>query len=146
VEDRYPRLLDALVRHPGIGVVLVRSADHAPLVLDAAGAHDLATGRVTGADPLAPFGSRAPEHLRRLDAFSNVGDLVVNGAVDARGHVAPFEEQLGSHGGLGGEQTDAFLLAPADSGLDGVTRELLVGPDAVNRVLRRWRPSDTALG
>ena len=49
-----------------------------------------------------------------------------------------FEEQIGSHGGLGGAQGRPFLLspvalsAPVDDGQD------LVGAEHVHRVLRRW--------
>lgn len=142
IEARHPGLLDALVRHPGVGFVLARSAGGGALVLGARGAHDLGTGGVTGDDPLAPFGPRAADHLRRLDRFATVGDLVVNSAVDARGHVLPFEEQAGSHGGLGGEQTDAFLLAPAHLPLPAGSDGGLVGPPAINRVLRAWLPAD----
>ncbi len=44
----------------------------------------------------------------------NPGLLIVNGALYPDGTVAAFEELIGSHGGLGGEQTDAFLLHPPD--------------------------------
>jgi hypothetical protein len=71
---------------------------------------------------------------------------VVNSAVDARGHVLPFEEQAGSHGGLGGEQTDAFLLAPAQLPLPAGSDGGLVGPAAINRVLRAWLPADAEHG
>ena len=42
------------------------------------------------------------------------GDLIVNSALYPDGTVAAFEELIGSHGGLGGEQTDSFLLHPPD--------------------------------
>jgi hypothetical protein len=56
--------------------------------------------------------------------------------VDAVTHeVAAFEELVGSHGGLGGWQTDAMLVHPADwpTSVDG-----LDGPDAVHRQLIGW--------
>ena len=143
IEASYPGLLDALVRQPGIGFVLARSGRGTPLVLGAQGAHDLATGTVSGDDPLASFGERTADHLRRLDGFSTAGDLVINSLVDGRGHVLPFEEQLGSHGGLGGEQSDAFLLVPARLPMPADdTARALVGPDAINGVLRAWLPPD----
>ncbi|MGC8782074.1 MAG: YIP1 family protein, partial [Anaerolineae bacterium] len=42
------------------------------------------------------------------------GDLMVISTFYPDGTVAAFEELIGSHGGLGGEQTDAFLFHPAD--------------------------------
>ena len=136
IVDRYPALLDSLTRHPGVGFVIARSARGGPTAFGARGAHELTSGRVVGEDPLAPFGARAVEHLRRLASFPNGGDLIVNSGVDADGSVAPFEEHVGSHGGLGGEQTEAFLLAPARL-LTGAPQ--LVGPASVNALLRRWR-------
>jgi hypothetical protein len=56
--------------------------------------------------------------------------------VDAEtGEVAAFEELVGSHGGLGGAQTDAFLLYPASF---AEPSEPIVGAPAVHRVLVGW--------
>ena len=140
---RHPALLDTLTRHPGVGFVIARSAHGGPTAFGAMGAHELTSGRVVGHDPLAPFGPRAVEHLRRLAAFPNGGDLIVNSGVDADGSVAPFEEHVGSHGGLGGEQTEAFLLAPATLLTETTeTPQPLVGPASVNALLRRWRRAE----
>jgi uncharacterized membrane protein YvlD (DUF360 family) len=136
---RYPALLDTLTRHPGVGFVIARSARGGATAFGALGAHELRSGRVVGQDPLAPFGPRAVEHLRRLASFPNGGDLIVNSGVDTDGSVAPFEEHVGSHGGLGGEQTEAFLLAPARLLADAPP---LVGPASINALLRRWRGAD----
>ncbi|KAB8167710.1 hypothetical protein FH609_010635 [Streptomyces sp. 3MP-14] len=139
VERRYPALLRTLAEHPGIGFVLVRDERHGPVVLGAGGAeHHLESGKVLVADPLAPFGPGAADAVRRTDAFANCPDLMVNSAFDpATGRVHAFEEQLGCHGGLGGEQGQAFLLSPSrlSPPTDGGE---LVGAEAVHRVLRRW--------
>jgi hypothetical protein len=74
--------------------------------------------------------------MRRLDAFSNVGDLLINSTFDPElEEVAAFEELVGSHGGMGGPQTRPFLLHPADLVLDD---DPLVGAPAVHRQLQRW--------
>jgi len=115
VAASFPDLVEGLVAHEGIGFVLVRSRRHGALVLGASGTHFLAEGRVEGEDPLGPFGPRAAEALRRLDACANVGDLVVNSRFDPdTGEVAAFEDLVGSHGGLGGPQTRPFVLVPAE--------------------------------
>jgi hypothetical protein len=49
--------------------------------------------------------------------------------------VAAFEELVGSHGGLGGWQTEAMLVHPADW---QITQGDLIGPDAVHRQLVEW--------
>ena len=140
IVGRFPHVLDGLVSHEGVGFVLVRTAGDGPVVLGRSGRHFLASGRIVGEDPLATFGSRAREHLLRLDSFPHVGDIVVNGMVAADGSIAAFEEQLGSHGGLGGAQNDAFLIHPADVPLE--TGDI-VGPEAIHRILRGWAPQRT---
>jgi len=49
--------------------------------------------------------------------------------------VAAFEELVGSHGGLGGWQTEAMLVHPAEW---QITQGDLIGPDAVHRQLVEW--------
>ncbi len=59
LDRRHPALLATLANHPGIGFVLVRSAEHGAVVLGPAGAeHHLDTGHVVGTDPLAPLRGR----------------------------------------------------------------------------------------
>ncbi|WP_042161192.1 phage holin family protein [Streptomyces lydicamycinicus] len=140
LDRRHPALLATLANHPGIGFLLVRSAVHGPVVLGPAGTeHHLDTGRVIGADPLAPFGEGAADAVRRTDRFPHVADLMVNSACDpATGAVHAFEEQIGSHGGLGGAQSHPFLLWPVELTPPAPDGEPLTGAEQVHRVLRRW--------
>jgi uncharacterized membrane protein YvlD (DUF360 family) len=132
----YPRLVASLARHDGIGFLLVRSASEGAVALGGSGAHYLDQSRIEGDDPLAPFGPDAADDLRRLDAMPNVGDIVLNSRLDpATDEVAAFEELVGSHGGLGGGQTKAFLLYPSEwPEADGP----IVGAPAVHRQLVAW--------
>jgi hypothetical protein len=133
----YPDLIEGLVGHPGIGFVLAYSELHGPLVLGKNGIRYLRDDRLEGDDPLAGFGPRAADHLRRFDTFPHLGDLVVNGMCDPlTGEVAAFEELVGSHGGLGGPQTEAFIVYPSAWGDDGLAVE---NPNDLYWVLRRWR-------
>jgi uncharacterized membrane protein YvlD (DUF360 family) len=136
IEELHPGLLASLSAHPGIGFVMVRSEQHGTLILGAGGVRRLGDDHVDGDDPLADLGGHAAAHLRRLDAFVNVGDLLLNSTYDPDlGEVAAFEELVGSHGGLGGPQNQPFLMAPAELPLpDGA----LVGAPAVHGQLRRW--------
>ena len=52
--------------------------------------------------------------MRRLADFENSGDLILNSTLYPDGSVAALEELIGNHGGLGGEQTDAYLFHPGD--------------------------------
>jgi hypothetical protein len=67
--------------------------------------------------------------------MAECGDLVIVSCFDpTSGEVAPFEAQIGSHGGLGGEQTDAFILHPAEWRVASV----LIGAPALHERLREW--------
>jgi uncharacterized membrane protein YvlD (DUF360 family) len=136
IEARRPGLLDALRTHPGIGFVLVRSEADGAVALGPRGRHLLDAGEVEGEDPLAPFGPRAVEHVRRTDAFPACPDVVVNSRYwEDVDEVAAFEELVGSHGGLGGGQAHPFVLHPAE--LPWPEHEV-VGAEAVHRVLQAW--------
>ena len=52
--------------------------------------------------------------------------------------MAAFEELIGSHGGLGGPQTEPFILHPAEWSLD---EEVPLGAPAIYRNIRHWLDS-----
>ncbi len=141
IERCHPGLLATLADHRGIGFLLVRSEQHGAVVLGPGGAeHRLETGELIGADPLAPFGPGAAAAVRRTDGFPHVADIMVNSSYDpVTGEVHAFEEQIGSHGGLGGCQGRAFLFWPVELSppLPGGGGEL-VGAEQLHRLLRRW--------
>jgi uncharacterized membrane protein YvlD (DUF360 family) len=143
LNDRYPDMVEALSSHPGVGLLMVRSAAHGPIVIGRPGLRrlDLKRDAVQGEDPLAPFGDYAADSLRRLDEMSSCGDLVAISMLDeSTGQVAAFEELIGSHGGLGGPQTEPMILYPADWELDA---EPLVGAPAVHDQLKKWMALET---
>lgn len=144
IDARHPALLTTLANHPGIGFLLVRSERHGGVVLGAYGAQIPVDRLDEDPGPLAGFGPGAVEAVRRTHSFPHTADIMVNSFHDpADGEVLAFEEQIGSHGGLGGAQSKPFLLsplalsAPVEDGAD------LAGAEQVHRVLRRWlRESD----
>jgi uncharacterized membrane protein YvlD (DUF360 family) len=136
LEQLYPRVVPTLREHPGIGFVHVRSERHGALVLGAAGTNFLDEGRVEGEDPLAPYGPNAADHVRRTDRFPHCPDLLVNSTYwDEADEVAAFEELVGSHGGMGGDQSFPFVLFPAE--LDWPD-EPVIGAERVHRIFRGW--------
>ena len=136
LEEICPQLLPTLAGHPGIGFVLVRSEADGAVVVGTRGIHYLDSGRVAGEDPLAPFGPNAAGHVRRTDGFAHCPDLVVNSTYWADSdEVAAFEELVGSHGGMGGGQAYPFVLFPSKF---AYPEELVVGPEALHRVMREW--------
>jgi hypothetical protein len=136
LERLHPRLLPALLEHPGIGFVLVRSERDGALVLGREGVNYLDQSRVEGQDPLAPYGPHAAHHVRRTDGFPHCPDLVLNSSYwkDAD-EVAAFEELVGSHGGMGGGQSFPFVLFPAELVWP---EEDVVGAERVHRIFRGW--------
>ncbi|MCW4353006.1 alkaline phosphatase family protein [Hoyosella sp. YIM 151337] len=139
ITAHYPGLIPALVDHPGIGFVLVARDNRSSVVLGRHGSVDVNTGEVDGEDPLADYGAFALERVRRTDSFANVPDLMINSVYSpVTEEVAAFEEQVGSHGGLGGEQTRPFLLYPQELPVPGGR---LYGAAAIHDVLSAWRSS-----
>ncbi|MFE7132554.1 phage holin family protein [Streptomyces sp. NPDC057638] len=156
IDARHPALLRTLADHPGIGFLLVRSEEHGSVVLGPGGA-EVPIGELRDDGPLAGFGPGAADAVRRTDSFPHVADIMINSSYDPEtGRVHAFESQIGSHGGLGGEQSQPFLLSPLElspplaehadgpelSGPELSGTELsgteLVGAERVHRVLRRW--------
>ena len=139
IQDRHPRLLPALRRHRHVGFVVVRSAEHGPLVLGRDGVRHLVNGQVDGEDPLAAFSPSAAQHLERSDGFAHAPDLFVNSFYDPElDEGCAFEELISFHGGMGGPQTRPFILAPVELPLpDGP----IVGAAEVHRLLKGWRHS-----
>ena len=121
IDERHPELIPALRSHPHIGWLLVRSAEHGAVVLGPAGERHLETDRVEGEDPLAAFSPTAATHLLRTDRFAHVADLMIGSFYDpVLDEGCAFEELISFHGGLGGPQTQPFILYPP--GLAGAGR------------------------
>jgi hypothetical protein len=132
-----------LAEHEGIGFVLVHSQTHGPVVIGPEGWSYLGEGRVEGTDPLASFGPNAAKHLLRTDSFPDAPDILINSFYNAEANeVAAFEELIGSHGGLGGWQTQPFVLHPAVWEME---REEILGAEELYKVLKGW-VSETAQG
>ncbi|MFE3182176.1 phage holin family protein [Streptomyces violascens] len=139
IDRRHPALLPTLASHPGIGFLLVRSQEHGAVVLGRGGAEVPLAQLADREGPLKGFGRGAADAVRRTDTFPHTADIMVNSMYDpATGQVHAFEEQIGSHGGLGGEQSHPFLLSPLDLTEPVPDGGELVGAEQVHHVLRRW--------
>jgi hypothetical protein len=123
-DPRRAGLYRGLLAHAGIGVIATRK-DGAVHVQSRAGRALLNCGVLTviaGDDPLAPYGPdalalRAVESLVRQP---NGGDLVLFGAYDGY-EIISFDDQVGAHGSIGGDQVFPFLITPASLGVDETT-------------------------
>nr|WP_206328233.1 alkaline phosphatase family protein [Streptomyces sp. S3(2020)] len=144
IDARHPALLTTLANHPGIGFLLVRSEEHGGVVLGPFGTEIPLDRLDEEPGPLAAFGPGAADVVRRTHGFAHTADIMVNSWYDpVEGEVLAFEEQIGSHGGLGGAQGRPFLLSPVVLSAPVTDTEELFGAEQVHRVLRRWlRESD----
>lgn len=132
----HPALVSTLTSHPGIGFVLAHCERDGAVVLGAAGRRVVASGEVDGVDPLEVFGPYAAAQVARVAGYSNLPDLMVNSLYDpVTAEVAAFEEQVSSHGGLGGDQQHPFVMVPTT--LSEPSGHLF-GPVALHEQLRRW--------
>ena len=115
---------------------MVRSATRGAVVFGPRGVRYLDEDRVEGEDPTTLFGPHTIMSLQREDAMVHAPDLLLISQYNPQlGEVAAFEELIGSHGGLGGPQTEPFILHPADWSLD---EPVPLGAPAIYRNIRRW--------
>jgi uncharacterized membrane protein YvlD (DUF360 family) len=136
LEELHPNLVGTLAAHPGVGLLMVRSSERGAIAFGPRGVRYLDEDRFEGEDPAALFGEHTIMSLKREDEMTHVPDLLLLSQYDPEmGEVAAFEELIGSHGGLGGFQTQPFILHPSDWELD---EPVPLGAPAVYRNLRRW--------
>ncbi len=129
----YPDLIPGLAKHEGIGFILVNSTTNGPLIIGNNGTYYLKDDSFEGENPLANFGPNAAEHIRRTNRFKYTPDILVISLYDPENNeVAAFEELVGSHGGIGGEQSFPFILHPTEWDLG----DDLVGAEKVYRVFK----------
>ena len=111
----FPDLIPGLVKHSGIGFILVNSIADGGMVIGQNGIYYLDSDIIVGENPLEDFGVNAAKHLKRQNSFRNMPDILVNSFYDAKfDEVCAFEELIGSHGGLGGDQSKPFILYPSE--------------------------------
>jgi hypothetical protein len=112
----YPDLLDHLLASPGIGAVIGRAGEHTVVLGQRGGTLEIGSeqGLVEKPHPLAPFGdvAYATDQVHRLAHFPHSGDLILLGEVQPDGKVVTFEEQVATHGGLGGPQGYPLIAWP----------------------------------
>ena len=130
----FPDLIPGLVNHQGIGFVLVNSLSDGGMVIGERGIYYLDTDRIIGENPLKDFGKNASKHLKRQNTFKNMPDILVNSFYDPQmDEVCAFEELIGSHGGLGGNQTKPFILYPKE----WMAPDELTGAESVYKFLKK---------
>ena len=126
IEPEFPSLCEALTRAPGIGFVLVRSAD---------GPVCFWRGKRYALEALGdgPFADRPDLELvvagiRDLMAMPSAGDLVLYGLEAPAGNVS-FIAEVGAHAGTTEDEMHTFVIAPPGARLPAsITHPLQLYP------------------
>jgi putative membrane protein len=135
IDQVYPNMIKGLLSEDGVGFLMVNSQNQGSIVLSGKGRYFLKDDKVEGENPLATFGEHAAMHLRRTNSFNHVPDILVMSMFDTeKNEVAAFEELVGSHGGLGGDQSKPFIMYPSEWNLDN---EEIIGAERVYQVFMK---------
>ncbi|HLV24985.1 MAG TPA: alkaline phosphatase family protein [Gemmatimonadales bacterium] len=124
---RRRHLYESLLAHDAIGLVAMLDADGSVHVSSENGRARVSDGQLTvseGSNPLEMYGTE-PVAIRALESLvkqHNAGDMVLFGAYDGY-TIVSFDDQVGAHGSLGGDQVWPFLLTPPTIDLAGVKLE-----------------------
>jgi hypothetical protein len=125
-DNRWSKLYERLIAHPGIGLVATVSANGVALASRSGRAilRDGQVENISGENPLEIFGTE-PYVLRAVESLvsqPNAGDCVLFGAYDGY-DIVSFDDQVGAHGSAGGDQVYPFLISPERLGLAAETLE-----------------------
>ena len=125
-DQRWAKLYEDLIAHPGIGLVAAVSS-RGVSVANKYGRGLLQNTELevlAGENPLELFGTE-PYVLRAIESLvhqPNAGDLVLFGAFDGY-DIISFDDQVGAHGSAGGDQVYPFIISPERLGLGTETLE-----------------------
>lgn len=113
IEDRYPELINKLLKMSGIGLVIVLDGKAGPVCIGERGEINLKTGQVTGVNPLEKYINIRLQELLNASQNSHAPDIqIISSMRPGSQEVHAFEELVGNHGGIGGWQTEAILFHP----------------------------------
>ncbi len=113
IEDRYPELINKLLKMSGIGLVIVLDGKAGPVCIGERGEINLKTGQVTGVNPLEKYINIRLQELLNASQNSHAPDIqIISSMRPGSQEVHAFEELVGNHGGIGGWQTQAILFHP----------------------------------
>lgn len=132
--DLFPDLISSILDNEYIGFIVVHSKEHGDLVLGKNGKYFLDIDEIEGENPLKDFEENAAEKIKRHCSFNHLPDILVNSFYDSeRDEVCAFEELVGSHGGIGGSQSEPFILYPSTW---KVSDEEIVGAESIYSILK----------
>ena len=134
INEMFPDMISGIVNNEYVGFVLVRSSENGDMAIGKNGIYYLDSDEIEGENPLIGFGDNVSQHLKRNSSFQYTPDILVNSFYDVENdEVCAFEELVGSHGGVGGSQSEPFILYPSDW---DIPDEEIVGAENIYRILK----------
>ena len=134
ITSKFPNLLPGIIDNEYVGFILVRSKEKGDMVIGLDGVYYLDTDEVEGKNPLEGYGKNVQRHLKRNSNFDHTPDILVISFYDpVANEVCAFEELVGSHGGVGGEQSKPFILYPSSW---DVSDDDIIGAENIYKILK----------
>jgi hypothetical protein len=120
IEKTFPGFTDKLIKHPGIGLVVTRDDKNFVLKGKEGSLKIDGEGKLLdqeGKNPLDHFGEEGLIRKQMINYMKlpHTGDIIVFGEYDGQKVVDLHERRfLSTHGGLGGEQNQPFIITPSN--------------------------------
>jgi hypothetical protein len=134
MNELFPEFISGIIDNEYIGFIVVRSSKHGDLAIGRNGTYYLDEDRIEGENPLEGFGKHVAKHIKRNSSFKYTPDILVNSFYDAKNdEVCAFEELVGSHGGVGGSQSEPFILYPSEW---NVGNDEIIGAENIYKLLK----------
>ena len=134
INNLFPEFIREIVNNEYIGFVVVKSTEKGDLAIGKNGIYYLDHDKFEGENPLEGFGKNIVKHLKRNISFKYTPDILVNSFYDSENdEVCAFEELVGSHGGVGGSQSEPFILYPSSW---DVPEEEIIGAENIYKLLK----------
>ena len=134
ITSKFPNLLPGIVDNEYVGFVLVRSNEKGDMAIGLEGIYYLDSDEIEGKNPLEGYGKNVVRHLKRNSNFDHTPDILVISFYDSvANEVCAFEELVGSHGGVGGEQSKPFILYPSSW---DVSSDEIIGAESIYNILK----------
>ena len=134
INSYFPELIPGIINNEYVGFILVKSRKHGDLAIGKNGTYYLDSDKIDGENPLEGFGDNIVRHLKRTSSFEHTPDILVNSFYDKDAdEVCAFEELVGSHGGVGGDQSKPFILYPSSW---NVSDEDIIGAENIYKLLK----------
>ena len=134
INSYFPELIPGIINNEYVGFILVKSREHGDLAIGKNGTYYLDSNEIDGENPLEGFGDNIVRHLKRTSSFEHTPDILVNSFYDKDAdEVCAFEELVGSHGGVGGDQSKPFILYPSSW---NVSDEDIIGAENIYKLLK----------